>query len=439
MRTHLSNAAYSVLDYIAQPIVLLLATPILLHQLGLALYGLWLIASAIAGGGGAVSSGFGDAIVQRVASLKAAGNTEAIHRVVGTMLAINLALGTVIAAALWLFLPTISSRIVHHDPALYSTCLWSLRIASVLIVIKAIESVLISAQKAYQSYGPAVRIALITRVMTILACIGLALTGRGLVTLMLASAAVSILGAAGQYAAVRHHLGPSTVRLAFDRTTSRQLLAFGSFTWLQTIAGVIFSQADRLLLGATLGPSAVAFYGISVQLALPIHGLTAAGLHALFPYLASHVATTRPAALSRPVLTAFGANVISAIVLTAAVIVLGPTILVRWMGTSFAAQSSGLLPLIALGFGLLALNVTAHYTLMALGHFRIVTIMNVAGGMFMLLAMAALVPSHGVKGAAIARLCYGPITCLLYLPLLKLLRKTSPAQLSIAQTQAEPI
>jgi hypothetical protein len=179
MRTHLSNAAYSVLDYIAQPIIL--------HQLGLALYGLWLIASAIAGGGGAVSSGFGDAIVQRVASLKAAGNTEAIHRVVGTMLAINLALGTVIAAALWLFLPTISSRIVHHDPALYSTCLWSLRIASVLIVIKAIESVLISSQKAYQSYGPAVRIALITRVMTILACIGLALTGRGLVTLMLAS------------------------------------------------------------------------------------------------------------------------------------------------------------------------------------------------------------------------------------------------------------
>ncbi len=72
-------------------------------------------------------------------------------------------------------------------------------------------------------------------------------------------------------------------------------------------------------------------------------------------------------------------------------------------------------------FGMLSLNVTGHYALLALGHVRVVTVLNVVGGISMLLAMLVLVPMHGVKGAAVARLFFGSITCLLYLPLFRIL------------------
>ena len=123
--------------------------------------------------------------------------------------------------------------------------------------------------------------------------------------------------------------------------------------------------------------------------------------------------------------------------LTTAVVLIGPALLLRWVGPAIASQSASLLPLIALGYGLLALNVTAHYTLIALGHVRVVTAVNLAGGVLMLVAMAALVPTHGVLGAAIARLGYGPITCLLYLPLLAILRNASPAIPHLAYPEAE--
>ena len=85
-----------------------------------------------------------------------------------------------------------------------------------------------------------------------------------------------------------------------------------------------------------------------------------------------------------------------------------------WIGAAFAQQPSFVFPIIVCGFALLGLNVTAHYALLAVGHVRVVTYLSLIAGVAMLLLMALLIPRHGVQGAALARLLYGPITCLAY-------------------------
>ena len=57
MRRHLSNAAYGVLDYISYPLGMLLVAPIVLHRLGAAEYGLWMIATAVISAGSIIASG----------------------------------------------------------------------------------------------------------------------------------------------------------------------------------------------------------------------------------------------------------------------------------------------------------------------------------------------------------------------------------------------
>jgi O-antigen/teichoic acid export membrane protein len=84
------------------------------------------------------------------------------------------------------------------------------------------------------------------------------------------------------------------------------------------------------------------------------------------------------------------------------------------MGASFAQQAWPVLSIVAIGFGFLALNVTGHYALLALRHVRLVSMLNLAGGAAMLLAMVLLAPRFGLAGAAIGRLLYGPITLLMY-------------------------
>jgi O-antigen/teichoic acid export membrane protein len=67
MKGHLSNAAYGMLDYGAFPLGMLVVAPVLLHNVGVAQYGVWTMASAVVSIGGVVASGFGDANIQYIA------------------------------------------------------------------------------------------------------------------------------------------------------------------------------------------------------------------------------------------------------------------------------------------------------------------------------------------------------------------------------------
>jgi hypothetical protein len=59
--------------------------------------------------------------------------------------------------------------------------------------------------------------------------------------------------------------------------------------------------------------------------------------------------------------------------------------------------------------------------LLALGHIHMVTALNLSGGSIMLLLMVWLLQLQGVHGIAMARLSYGLIALLMYVPLARVL------------------
>jgi O-antigen/teichoic acid export membrane protein len=168
-----------------------------------------------------------------------------------------------------------------------------------------------------------------------------------------------------------------------------------------------------------MGAPAVAYYGLCVQAAQPIHGLISSGMHFLFPHLSSRYPVVPLSEIRRKIFLAFKVNWILVFALSLPLIVLGSRFLTRWVGPAFGQQSLLIFPTIACSFALLGMNVTGHYALLAVGHVRTVTYLNLLAGIAMLLAMAILIPKHGLQGAGLARLVYGPITCLAYLSLSK--------------------
>src|SRR5471030_1837817 len=139
MRAHLFNAAYGILDYAAYPIGMLAVAPMLLHNLGVPQYGVCAVATDAVSTGGILASGFGDANIQHVASSRGSGNQGLLVASVRSMMGINLALGLIFASIGWLLSPVIASHVAANDHALEKVCLWSLRIASVLMPVRAIE------------------------------------------------------------------------------------------------------------------------------------------------------------------------------------------------------------------------------------------------------------------------------------------------------------
>jgi O-antigen/teichoic acid export membrane protein len=425
MRIHFVNAAYGVLDYAAYPIGMLLVAPVVLHSLGVAEFGIWTVATAAASVGGIIASGFGDANIQHIASLRGSAIRSSQEDSVRNMMGLNLSLGGVLAAIGFLLAPYAAAHIVAADPSKQRDCLMSLRIASVLMLVRALESVSMSTQRAFERYGASVRISIGVRVLSLAVAGWLASMGQGASSIMTASAVLLTLGTWAQLLRLRQFMGGASLWPAFHRETVGALFSFGAFSWLQAVAGVLFGQADRLLIGVSLGAAGVASYTLCVQLAQPIFGLTASGLHFLFPYLSGRGATLSTAALKRTLLQAFLCNLLFVSLGVAVLLLFGERVLQAWVGQTVGHSPTPILPLVTAGSALLGLSVTGTYALLALGRVRTVTWISLAGGASMLALMPWLLHLDGIRGLAAARLCYGSVSLLLYLPLLRSLRRGS--------------
>src|SRR5580700_5090897 len=127
MRAHLTNAAYGVVDYAAYPIGMLLVSPIVLHHIGIAEYGIWAVATAVVSTGGIIASGFGDANIQHVARLRDSGDKNALQNAIRCIVGINLALGIGLGLVGWLLSPAAARHIAGSDLIQQRTCLVCLR------------------------------------------------------------------------------------------------------------------------------------------------------------------------------------------------------------------------------------------------------------------------------------------------------------------------
>ena len=436
MKRHLKNAAYGVLDYAGHPLGMLLAAPVVLHRLGAAEYGLWMIATAVVSTGGIIASGFCDANIQRVARLRSTDQHGTMAATVRAMMGINLTLGCAMAALVAIAAPIAARQIVVAHPDQWQKCVIALWIAAALILVRAIESVCMSTQRAFEEYGIGTRINTAARWLTLGAAAALAGAGHGVVSILSATALFLITGTVLQMRAARRLLGVDSLWPVFDQRESRALLATGVFPWMQALGGVIFAQVDRILLGVYAGAEAVAPYVLCVQFSQPIHGLTASGLQFLFPYLSRRVGDSSSAVLRRTLVLAFACNVLIVACGAVGLLLIGNRLMTLWAGAAVARQAAEILPLVVAGASLMGLSVTGVYALCAFGEFRTAAIISLGSRATLLIWMAVLVQRGGVTGLAACRVVYGIAALAVYLPLMRRLHvPANAAQAGTSRSQ----
>ncbi len=316
------------------------------------------------------------------------------------------------ALLLLVFAPILADRLSISDAALNQACLSCIRIAALLTVIRAVETVCISTQRAFERYGAAVRISIAGRMLSLAAAAVLAAFTRDVVYIMPATTAFAAMALMAQFIRLRQLLDCQSLTPSFDPASTRELIRFGIFTWLLSATGVIFSQADRLIAGASMGATAVVSYALCAQMSQPVYGITAAGLHFLFPHLASQRAKATPAALRKTLLVAFLIN--------ALIVLAGPGLLVvfsdrllRLLATEAIARACApLLPSVLLASALLALSVSGSYAMLALGRVRSVTLINLAGTVALAFVIVFLLSSFGVMAIVWARISFALISLL---------------------------
>lgn len=414
-RVSAGNSAFSIAEYLAQPAAMLLAAPFLVHHLGLQQYGIWMLASAILGSVGILSTGFGDATVKYVSTYRALDDFAGVERTIRATLTINTALAVVFGALVWMLAPFAVHNVFKIEPLFQDVSVRALKISAIILVLRSSESVFVSTLRAFETFGPPAKLNMFLRAIVVVSAAVLAAMGRGVVEIMMATLFWSTVIVVLQADAARRAVGKFLVLPTLRYGALREVFSFGCYSWLQALTAVGFTYADRFIVAAFLGTAPVAVYVICVQAAQPIHGLTAAGFNFLFPHLSSRHEAGEILGPRRVFKLAMITNVVVAGLLSLPFLLLARPLLRLWMGSAFADQAHLVVPILAISYAALAINVVPHNSLLALGRVRIVASLNLVGGMVLLGAMVILVPYAGLAGAAIGRAVYTTLLALGYL------------------------
>src|SRR5690606_28740570 len=133
--------------------------------------------------------------------------------------------------------------------------------------------------------------AVLTSVLTTVAAVVLAFMGFGLVGILVANVIILTITTLGLALAASSCM--KSFRFAIpvvNRKALKGVLSFGFFTWLQTLNGVIVTQLDRLVIGATIGADSAGYYSICLQLVLTVQAIVSRAAAFIFPLAVRHAA-----------------------------------------------------------------------------------------------------------------------------------------------------
>ena len=418
MMRHLENAAFGVLDYIAYPLGMVIVAPVLIHSLGLPHFGIWAFCMTVVNTGAIVGSGFGDANIRQVAFARGASNMGVVRDCVRTTFTIHLTLGSALAALGYALAPLMARHIVTGatDIALCTACL---RLASAMVLVRTLETVAVSTQRAFERYREAVHISAAARLVSLLLAALMGLAGRSVMAVLACMLATLTLGTFLQFVQLRRSLPSHSLLPGWAQGATAPILTFGAFTWAQATLSAVFSQADRLVAGLFFGSAAVGAYVVCMQIAQPIAGIAASAFHFVFPYLARTTDRESTAATQERLTVLFTCNVLLVSVAGLALFA-ARDVLLRAVGGAAMARNAALLTLAIVGSSALALSTTGTYALLALGQPRSMFVCMCTSGLTMLAAMPWLAHHDGLRGLVISRILFGAMSLSVYLPLVRL-------------------
>jgi O-antigen/teichoic acid export membrane protein len=413
--THVSVAArralWSALDATVNPAATLVLLAVLVRTLSASDYGILVVALAVSGLSMAVNPAIAAMTTKFVSELS--GGRHAGGRTVSGVITVSLMTVAVIDVVLllgtaafiqpltlWLF----GGAVTHASHVDHVVLLSVLAIG-----IQQIETVLAAAIRGLERFRRQALIELFSRSALIGAVSFVAWCTHSLEMILIAQSAVYLMSMLVRAVALRRLLPD---RRLFDVSGGAEvgsLFSYGGWMWLTALAGVAYTNADRIMIGRILGAAAAGQYNIYVQITQLVHFVPSSVFAFSFPAfsrIAAH-GNGREGEIARTYRTYLLAIGLLTLGIASGMVVSWSFLVHIFAGAAFTDVRSGAPNLLILNFSLLACSVAPYYLLIALGHARTVSVICTLSMLTALALMALLIPRYGLEGAAFARLAYG--------------------------------
>ena len=387
---------------LAAPLVVGLACiPATIEGLGLAGFGLLSIAWVLIGYISIFDLGLGRALTHAVAQRLGQGRALEVRnlvlRTVGVLLLLSVIGGGIVAAVT----PWVASRLVTGQPDLAGEArnmLWVVALGMPAVVLSnGLRGVL----EAYERFGSVAIVRALTGVWTYVAPVILLSFTTRLDLIVLALVVGRYVGVAAFAVALARE--PDMARPG-SRTSAggiRDLLRFGGWMTVSNTVSPLMTNMDRFLVSSIIGVSQVAFYTTPFDMITRLFVIPEAVFGVLFPRMTRSVSGD---GLDAERLYLLSLKLLGGLMfgLAIAFIACGQLFLTLWLSPAFAAESTLIMSLLAVGMFLNSVARPPYNLIQARGRADVTAKVHLLELPLYLAIVVAALHLFGVVGAALA-------------------------------------
>lgn len=363
------NSIYGLIGFAIPTVVMLVAYPVLINHLGAEVFGIYILATSVSGSLAFFDFGVSSAAVKFIAEDMVKGNQRAAAEVINTSLIFYGGLGAIGDLLIWFLSPRLV-LLFRVDPLVQTEAIWAFRLAALQFGIYLLTVVFVSVFKGMQRFDYSALVLSFLSVLTYAGAVaGVLLFGAGLQGIttisFVANLVIFLFSAILSFMLCRTH----SIQLISTRPsfyTFRRMFNFGIAMTVHMFASFFFRQAQRLLVGALIGPGAVTIYVLAVTVVSKVHELISATTEIIFP-IASVVDKKNKSLFRRVYLhMLFGSGIIAILILLPLVILAEP-ILKLWVGADLASKTAPLMMFFAIAFFFVSLSPVPFYVVNGFG------------------------------------------------------------------------
>ena len=341
-----SNGLWSVTTTIWRTGVTFFMTPFLLAMIGTEHYGLFVLVMSISGMMSVMNLGLGEATLRFVAYHYGRGDIKGINRVVGATLSVYWVMGLTAWVTMFFGAESIAGLLQLSD-ADFLLAVRLLRLTAFSFSLSFISGALGTIPQALQRYDISTKVQIIQSIVQTIGVVLLLVTGYGIYHIVLWSIVTSIVILCVNTVIAKRLLRDVRLFQMPTKAGLREVFGYGVFSGATVVLARIWEHFDRVLLGALLGPSFVAYLSVPQQLCFRGVQVSASASAGLVPRLST--ASDDIAEVARVFQRSTFILLCCTVIIFVPITVLLPDFLRLWVGRDFAERSAWVGQLIAVG------------------------------------------------------------------------------------------
>ena len=413
----LKNTIFGFLSWFLPLGLSFVATPIILHGLGIEKYGLYTLVL------GFISYSFtfnvGKAIVKYVSEFQATDQTEKISEIISATLLLNLIVGGLGMLLVLFFSEWFVVNVLQIESELRDEAVAAFHLAALLILATMFSQAFSSIIQAVHRFDVYSYITIGTNCLLAAGNIALALANQKIETLLVWSLFLTVLNSAIFYFYARRLIPDFTLKIVFPAEILRLILRYSAAIIVTQFFANFLLLFERSWITSRLGTEAVAYYVIALNLGVYVHAFVGSISLALFPLSSEIEARGDKSELLRIYTKATKIVLTLAVFLCLTLINGRNFILGLWVGLDFAEKSSDALVTHALTFSLMAVVIVSVQVIEGVGQPGVT-----AAAIFVWLILSAplmivFIDDYGITGVGIARL----LGALIFIPTILYIEK----------------